>query len=374
MNKPGVLLVDDEINTLIVLRSILEDEYVVHTAEGGQQGLELFSAHDIRLVIADQRMPGMSGVEMLCRMRVARPDSIRIVLTAYTDFEAVLKAINEGDVYRFVLKPWNPDEMLVTIKKAIEHQDAVRSREQYLAELRGKNVELETAQQALVQTEMLAAVGKLAHIVVHEVGNVLLSLGFLDGLQEDHPHETRVATMVAATARMKSIVFGRLENYRRYGPDGPVSMVMAPVEIGGLVAEAAAAAAAGDYASQVEVAVRKGRPVTLEADSYRLSQVLVNLVRNACEACDPGGKVTVGWEGNDDGVDIFVTDNGSGISLESQERIFEPFFSTRGAGSLGLGLEICKQIIDGHCGTIECESTPGKGSTFTIHLPRESVC
>src|SRR5580658_4830147 len=103
----------------------------------------------------------------------------------------------------------------------------------------------------------------------------------------------------------------------------------------------------------------------------RINQVLLNLVVNAIDACGQGGKVIIRTRPSDDGVILQVIDNGSGIDPETMTKIFDPFFTTKPLGQgTGLGLSISHGIISEHGGRIEVDSTPGKGSTFTVHLPK----
>jgi PAS domain S-box-containing protein len=122
-DKPVILYVDDERGNLVALKYLLMDSYEVLTAESGAQGLELLSQRpDIQLLISDQRMPGMSGVELLERSFELRPEVIRILVTAYTDSDAIVDAINRGRIYHYFSKPWDDRELLQVLARALEQQ------------------------------------------------------------------------------------------------------------------------------------------------------------------------------------------------------------------------------------------------------------
>jgi two-component system NtrC family sensor kinase len=143
-NKIRILCVDDERNVLRALeRLFLDDDYEILTASSGEEGLLLLNAApQVQVVISDFRMPGMNGVDFLKRVFETHPDTIRIVLSGYADTAAVVAAINEGKIYKFIPKPWNDDELMLTVSKALE-TFAVRRRNLQLAEeLRLKNEEL----------------------------------------------------------------------------------------------------------------------------------------------------------------------------------------------------------------------------------------
>jgi response regulator RpfG family c-di-GMP phosphodiesterase len=139
-----ILCVDDERNVLRSLERIfLDDDYLILTAGSGEEGLELLSgAPQAQVVISDYRMPGMNGVDFLREVFRRHPETIRIVLSGYADTAAVVAAINEGKIYKFIPKPWNDDELRVTVIKALEHYDSHRRNLQLTEELRLRNEEL----------------------------------------------------------------------------------------------------------------------------------------------------------------------------------------------------------------------------------------
>src|SRR6266480_5820484 len=118
-----ILIVDDEPANLRALQRLFRDTYEVLAVDSGKEALELLLQHDIPLLITDQRMPGMTGIELLKDTVSLRPQMVRIILTGYTDVDALVEAINCGQVYRYVTKPWNNEELRVTVKRALEHYE-----------------------------------------------------------------------------------------------------------------------------------------------------------------------------------------------------------------------------------------------------------
>ncbi|MGQ9631466.1 MAG: response regulator [bacterium] len=124
MAQHTLLFVDDEVDILNILQRIFRNEgYNVITASSGAEGLEKLKGNKISLVMSDQRMPGMTGVEFLSRVREISPDTIRVVLTGYADIDIAISAINQGEVYRFISKPWNDEELRLTVRQALERYD-----------------------------------------------------------------------------------------------------------------------------------------------------------------------------------------------------------------------------------------------------------
>lgn len=136
-----ILCVDDEKNVLKALRRLFmdEDNYEILVAESGEHGLAMLAEEEgIRMVISDYRMPEMNGVEFLRQVYEKDPDTIRIVLSGYADTASVVEAINQGQIYKFIPKPWNDEELLSTVSAALQHQELQRQVKTMAEELKKK--------------------------------------------------------------------------------------------------------------------------------------------------------------------------------------------------------------------------------------------
>ena len=134
--KHPVLIVDDEPEILFSLRGLLRREYDLHTANSGAEALEVLRKHPVQVIMTDQRMPEMTGVELLRRARGECPGAIRIVFTGYADIKAVIDAVNQGQIYRYLTKPWDPDELLAVLGQACEEYDRAAEGRRLLVDLR----------------------------------------------------------------------------------------------------------------------------------------------------------------------------------------------------------------------------------------------
>ncbi len=146
-----ILCVDDEKNVLKSLyRLFLDEDYELLTASSGAEGLEMMAQNrDVQLVISDYRMPEMNGVDFLRQVYERWPDTVRIVLSGYADTASVVAAINEGQIYKFIPKPWNDDELKVTVKNAIDHYMVEKHNRELTRQLKEKNQEQEILNQNL---------------------------------------------------------------------------------------------------------------------------------------------------------------------------------------------------------------------------------
>jgi len=146
--KRPILVVDDESEMLFSLRNLLRREFEVFTASSGAEGIQILQQQCIHVVMSDQRMPQMTGVEFLSRIKNEHPEAIRMIFTGYADITAVINAINQGSVFRYVTKPWEPEELVATLREAGEHYDRIATRRQLLNDLKSYEAHcVEVAQQ-----------------------------------------------------------------------------------------------------------------------------------------------------------------------------------------------------------------------------------
>ena len=116
----SILYIDDEENNLISFKSTFRRDYHCHVASTGEQGLEIMEKHNIQVVITDQRMPDMSGIEFLEQIVPLYPDCMRMIMTGFSDMDAIIQAINTGNIYRYISKPWNREDLKISIDSALE--------------------------------------------------------------------------------------------------------------------------------------------------------------------------------------------------------------------------------------------------------------
>lgn len=229
--------------------------------------------------------------------------------------------------------------------------------------------ELSTLREKAERAERLAALGRLAAGLAHEIRNPLGSISgsveMVREAQELGEEDRRLLSLVLGEVdRLNDLVTTMLDIGR------PRELELAPVDLGALASEVAKVAQA-DGGARVVVRAPDD-PVRVTADHAQIRQVLWNLVKNARQLSPPGGEVRVTVGQDDDSRPTFsVSDDGPGISPEDRERLFEMFYSRRRHG-IGLGLALVRQIVDAHRGEITVESEPGRGATFTVHLPNDA--
>lgn len=147
-----LLLVDDETANLRLLERLFREDYYCLTASSGETAMELLDQHDVAVIISDQRMPRMTGLELLKRSADRRPHMVRILLTGYTDLEALVEAVNCGLVYMYISKPWINDDLKLRVSRAVEHYENNKFRHSLAANNERLNARLKEMKLGLVRT------------------------------------------------------------------------------------------------------------------------------------------------------------------------------------------------------------------------------
>jgi len=374
-----ILVVDDEPEHLTLLRTFLEDDWTVVTAGSGDEGLALVVGQTFDVVLADQRMPGMSGVELLRHCAEIQPDAARVMLTAWSDSAAMIGAINEGRVFRFLQKPWEPHTLHEALRAGSERCAFRRAVRHFIEELKRTNAELaeslrarEDALHSLLHAERLAAIGQLTSGVVHEVRNHLQVMkALMEEVQEERDLSPSLGAFVELGMQSLEMTFHTLDDVNRFArrQSSPISK-RAPADLNELVRQAVRFARLDRRVRHAAVSEEYGDVPQVSVDAAKLRQAVQNLLRNASDALPPdGAQVRVRTERERQVVRVLVEDNGCGVPRDLRERIWEPFFTTKDKDALGLGLHICREIVRAHGGTLRHHDRPGGGSRFVLELP-----
>ncbi len=375
----GVLLVDDEKLNLRVLRGFLDERWTVHEATSGAEALEIAARVPLDVVVADQRMPGMSGVELLEELRRRRPDLAGIVLTAFADMQALESAINRASVFRFMRKPWDPGEIVAVLEQATAHVVQRRTIEQLVRllavrsdELRASLDELRAQQQLMLHLERLGTIGKLTTGVTHDLRNVMVAFRAAEW-------EMSTATVPDGLREIVTLGLAGVENMLRtlgtlheFAKTGAMTLDLRPTDPAAVVSDAIAIARM-DPAFKMHVVaceVPDGLPAVY-GDRQKLTQVVVNLVRNALHATRPDEAVRVAGAARDADVVIAVEDDGPGVPDAVRARLFQPFASTKGDEGLGLGLYMARLIVESHGGRLDLLDRP-RGARFEVVIPTKA--
>lgn len=376
---PVVLYVDDEESNLRVFTANFAQKLPVLTCQSSLEALEILRRHGptIAVLLTDQRMPDISGVELLEKGRELAPLAKRMVITAYSDADAVIQAVNRGQVSRYFVKPWNREDLLGALESAME-----------IFKLEGQLADFESRMR---QAERLATIGQVSVGVAHELMNPVAYISqnvaslqrefttlerHLTATQaNDFPIELRqtledVPQLLADVQRGAEHILAIATNLRGQARDESNESECDLAAVASFAVKLARPQVSGR--ARISMA---GGATRLPGSPVRLCQVLLNLLVNAAQAMSgkEPGLIEIHWVREGDRVQITVQDNGPGISPDLVGRVFEPFVSSKASGKgSGLGLTICRDLVTRLGGTISLSSKLGHGTRVEISLPAKA--
>ena len=381
-----VLVIDDERPILEMLELSLSSEgYEVLTAENGEIALELFMEHRPRLVLTDIKMPGIDGLEVLRRIKDMDDEVEVIVITGHGDMNTAVSALKYG-ASDFVTKPLRDEVLMVAIERANKKIAMNRQLKDYTEHLEEKvescKLDLEQAQEELLKSERLATIGETVGGLAHCIKNILTGLGggmymvHTGMAKEKHEMlEEGWAMFQRNLEKVSDLVLDLLRYAKQSQPQREtcrfnelVSMVVKTFE-----------SQAHDQHIKLKTNLDPNLAEVL-IDRDGVHRILMNLVSNAVDACIYDPDTSKEWEVTvtteikkaadaDEIILLEITDNGSGITDEVREHLFQRFFSTKPGHGIGLGLLVTQKIIREHGGDIFIESAVEKGTTVLVRLP-----
>ncbi len=379
--EPLVLYVDDERGNRVVFEQSLAADFNIKTAADPDAALEILAEHEVAVVVTDMRMPTMSGEELLRIVKERWPSAMRMVVTAYSDIDPILRAINEGLVARYIIKPWMRAELSQVLRWATEAWQL------------GRNSA--AIQRRLLETERLATLGSVSSMLVHDLKQPLMSLvvnveilGELANLvpllrekldPRASKQHARASELLDELPEMTSDVKTSIDhlnelisslrgfNQQRKMP-GDIATDPLPIL-------RHAMSVCQELTVQVSSKIEYDGPRALprvRMAATELTQVMINLVANGAQAVaargEPNGRISIVAIEENTMLILEVKDTGIGMSPEVLKRVGTPFFTTREQGT-GLGVAQCQRLIGAAGGRMSVASEVGIGTTVTLTLP-----
>ncbi|GAB3221804.1 hybrid sensor histidine kinase/response regulator [Algoriphagus aestuariicola] len=355
-DKIHVLYIDDEDNNLKSFRATLRKDFKIFTAIDAEEGLRIAQEEEIHVVIADQRMPGLTGTEFFERMVKINPDPIRILLTGYSDIASVIDAINKGEVYRFIDKPWNIEQIKNSIKNAADIYFMRR-------ELKEKNLKLKK-----LHSEM----NQFVYSLSHELRGPLMSISGVSKLAKmelTEPNVLEYFEMIdSATGKLDDFIYKMLDFYRSTKIDHKV----ARIDFREIVDHQMSAYRDKFDLSHFHIDIQVNQREDFYSDDAKLRVILNNLFGNAVQFQKEEGekRISLTVDVSDGHAIIVVEDNGIGIEERYREEVFNLFArATQKNVGTGLGLYMVKESVEQMGGEVVLESEPNVGTTMTVKLP-----
>jgi two-component system, sensor histidine kinase and response regulator len=388
--KKAIICVDDEDIILEALKDQLgpffENQFLIETSTTGEEALEIYDelvegGYEVPVVISDYLMPNMRGDEFLIKIHEKNENILKILLTGHANLDGIANAINNANLYRYIPKPWDRDDLILTVREAI------RSFLQEL-EIRHKNIELQEINDNLEKlveerTSDLAKANatkdKFFSIIAHDLKNSFNGLlGYSNILLSDFDsfNDTDKIKMISAIKQVSENTYKLLQNLLDWArvQTGVISYTPDIILMASLLQD--------EYGVQKRLAEQKKIDIKLitddnirvMADQNMISTVVRNLISNAVKYTREGGKITITLFKENDMAVVSVKDTGIGMSPENVDKLFkvnENFktFGTNNEEGTGLGLILCRDFIDMNNGKIEVHSEINVGTETLFRLP-----
>jgi signal transduction histidine kinase len=374
MKKHSILIVDDEQENINLLSNILGDDYSLYEALDAGPALALLRKHEIHMILTDQRMPGLTGVELLEKASEIRPDCVRMLITAYPDVNNAIQAINRGHVQRYIAKPFDSAELKVAIQQELEHLDLIRANRRLNEEMGRMVDELFRANRELRDLNQMK--DQFLANCSHELKTPLVSgMGYVDlmlsgGMGRIDPRQEKGLKIAH---RNLERLLGLIENLlalakARFRPE---EVKIARFDLRPLLEECVESlrARARKNTLKVKAVFPRGR-IPVDGDERKIHSVITNVLANAEKFSPPDAKIEIRVAPRKAGrVRVTVLDNG--VGPQEARADIQPFKTTtdlRYAG-MGIGLTLARQILQAHGCDILLERGRSGGARVQFDLP-----
>lgn len=360
MEKINILYLDDEINNLQSFKAKYRTEYSIFLANNVQEAYYILENNPlIQIVISDQRMPDMTGALFFESILIKYPDPIRILLTGYSDLSSVIEAINKGQIFRYIEKPWNDYEMQMAIENAfqfyfVNHQ------------LKSSNKELLKINEEL---------NRFAYSASHDLkAPVKTMLGILKLAQREGNTDNELLALLGESVKKLDYFIGNIIDYYKNTRHDQLNN---EIDFNKIIKDSIETIKEFQNSSlkDIDLTVSITQNCPFISDEFRLNIIISYLLSNAIKyqkKDEHNKKISISIKVLAKLAEIKITDNGIGIADKYKERIYKMFFrgTTQSKGS-GIGLYIVKETIEKLNGSINVISTEGEGTSFEIELPNE---
>ncbi len=348
----SLLFVDDETDNLDALERVFRKKYQIFKANSGPEALKILKENPVTVIISDQRMPDMTGVEFLEKSLKYSPLSIRILLTGYTDIDSVILAINKGHVYRYVTKPWDTRELTITVEQAIEKYELESELKITNAKLKSALDELKVLDQAKSQFMIL---------INHELKTPLTTLiSFLELLNQTDTtdEQTKYLNRVQkSTDRINEIIMDSLELVT--SELGQVKVSTSKVNDSKLIHEVADSLKTQLDEKSVKIKFKMD-DVNFQTDHKIIRNILIRVLRNAIQHGDHKEPILIETQDLNNAIEFKIQNSGKEVSKDIIEKILKPFATNENimnhSKGMGLGLSISQSLLKHLDSSLQIES------------------
>jgi len=366
-----ILIIDDENDNLKALQRLLRTEYDITTTTSPFEALKLLQQNEYAVIISDQRMPEMTGVELLEKAKHIFPISTRVLLTGYSDIEAVIDAINRGNVYRYISKPWDPEDFKLILRQAHEAYTLKKALDTKTTALSKSNEELKNALERLTLLDKAKA--KFLSLTSHELNTPLTVLkSYVDLLKEGkdklgEEKEKALNAVSKASDRFSEIVS---EILTYVNLESEMQFFLSDVDLKAETEALKNTFAEDIKKKQLQLLLTHSGDCIAHVDPDKARIALTKLFQDTISRCPEKKEIKINIKDGDDFISYSMWRPGETMGEEAFDALETPGEQMHHQKGLGLALAICRLIVEGHGGEVELESSSDKGTTITLTLPK----
>jgi len=402
MTQQAIIIVDDEMIVLkslkIELKQEFGDKFLIEVAENGEEALEILAELqedriECPVVISDYIMPGLKGDQLLKKVYEHSPKTKNIMLTGQADLQAVKNVVNEAGLYRFITKPWDHKDLMLTVREAVKSFQQQRKIEEQNAELLILNKDLEKkvrerTQELQEKTEEVIqqhkelerannSKDKLFSVIAHDLRGPIGNLGnIMELILDGNLSNEETLEFLEMLREDTKNAYNLLENLLDWSRTqlGRIKKKPELIDLTKIINSNVSLLRGIAKAKNVQLASGITDELAAFADENMVKTVVRNLISNAIKFTPENGMVYIFAEKGNAFVEVSVKDSGIGIPPENLPRIFDDeYFATFGTNrekGTGIGLQLCRDFVDQNGGKIAVESEVGQGSRFYFTLPQ----
>ncbi len=378
-SKYSILYVDDEKNNLLIFKDTFRRNYNVFTATSAKEGSEILKKEKIDIILSDQRMPEVTGIDFFKQTLKEYPNINRILITGYTDFKAIKTAINDAKIYQYVQKPWREDDLNSTIQEALKIYELENENKRLLLDLKDAYEKIKIEKENAEESNRLKSVflSNLSHEIRTPMNGIIGFSGFLKN--KDLTFEKRlefVDVIIRSSEQLLKIIEDIVEISKHQTKQIKVKKSEFNIVTFFEDIYAICSTQLGDKKLSLNLKnnILNNQNV-IRTDETKLHKITSNLVENALRYTDEG-YVDIIYTIKNSKLIVEIKDTGIGIDTKMHDEIFERFRQedervSKEYGGLGLGLSIVKENLEILGGSIKLQSEKGKGASFIFEIPVE---
>jgi signal transduction histidine kinase len=395
--KKNLLIIDDELEILNTLKRVFYNDYKIYVTQSTKEAFSIMKEFTIGVIICDQQMTDMNGSDFFAIVKDTHPNTVRILITGYSELTDAIMSINDGNIFRYITKPWILSDLKNSVKEAFNKYSLVQENIIMVKALKRANLMLENTVSDKTQrlenmneklhkslTSQEEFIANISHDLKTPLNVISASVQLLNlycnsgSLDEKKNSFVKYLYSIKLNSYRLSKLINNIVDSSKIKA-GFFELHLSNNNIVKIAEEIVMSVTTFTESKDLNIIFdTNAEEKVIACDPEKIERLLLNLISNAIKFSDKGDEIFVQVKDRDEHVEISVKDNGIGIEKKQLNMIFDRFKQvneslSRNAEGTGIGLSLVKSIAELHGGSVYVESEIGKGSKFTVMLPSKKV-